>query len=823
MSIQKPCGDGQSLVDDWNFSTETVFRISKLLEDFRHEFGRTQPTSVLARLTTRANQPLDLDFVRRVFTDPKQDSVLETVAEEQSDNQPNIYGAKKTPLCFQFTGSSVFEDFRRSKDLETLRFAFDEAMKLMRMMLPSGDIRDVCLSIKSLYEKAYENTNLLGILELLENTASKLNDIPTGDVSGHEKFQLLSLLFVFYSRINIAGEASATVSAAHFSSTESDVNPSSGRPRVFAYLLEADPKSGTDHTLLRIDSDGGVHSILSEPSVRSHPVFFPDSEGLIDTKVQQSIRSLFLFECYKIFNPFPPTTNHLYHLVIPVYEVDDTSRFNPAENNHIVTGPFLGWLYALLDEKALKALLEVSISESWEDKWSHLREHGGKFSKSFIRDLQQLRFGLNRFSELYLLGEMEWAIEQPWMNASNAACFTARHYHHCDGWLEDNKLIGKVDISDQALTAILGDNYSSFLKLDESAEKFAIASPTDPIHEVTHVVVDVGRSFSIDERGSGRPVPILFRRRKTTALPMQPTDRDYYLGRLTGNIRNFYDMAKMREGERMAGNIAGSLEHAEAVHEAISHEFKKILPLIEEAPPFVLPQISRWLLAYSLPGLAHLEQMQDSMNIPTEVQSQEGDDYHQWVSGLIRMSAEMETIVQPASSCFLPTNEPEWRERVESVVGRFKLDKSLRDHQVPDDFEVRCLLGAALLCVIRNTIKSTFDYEAGTCAATGKTSYGSLKFNTAFGSHVDISVQRDSLQRWGWGLLLITNKADENSKPQGKRSGGTEGSVNFYLNGIRKTLGLTNAFIYKVPHTPKNNTHVSKLPLIEPKQEPSKQ
>ena len=302
---------------------------------------------------------------------------------------------------------------------------------------------------------------------------------------------------------------------------------------------------------------------------RPHPVFFPDSGEQIDSINHRKIRKDFLEQCYPIFNQLPGSTR-LFHLVVPVYETDDFSRDESAARTHVVTGPFLGWLYVLLDANALRHLLGVSDGEDWESRWKQLCDGKPGLADGIASDLQKLRFALNRFSELYLLGEMEWAIEQPWMEATDAARFTIEHYYNCDGWTQD----AKPTPSNAILTDLLNDGYSAWLH--ESEGRLRVVPSTNREQLISHIVVDAGRSFGIDEGGVGHHVPLLFERRATTSVPVESKDREFYRLWLTENIRRFYDMARMREGERRAGRIANQRTHDQMV----GHEMRKLTEII---------------------------------------------------------------------------------------------------------------------------------------------------------------------------------------------------------------------------------------------------
>ena len=556
MSNQSHKRDGKCLLDDWNFSTETVFRISKLLEDFRHEFARSGPR-VLTRLGNVGKDRLEIDFVRRVFTSPEQNAALE---------KANIFGTKETFLCFQFTGSSVFESFRKSGNAEHIRVAFEKAADMLR----GNDKTDLWSKITGLYRMSYRDTTLMGVLDRLEHSIAKLNKVNNDDFDSEEQFHLLSLLFVFYSRINIAGEASATVSATHFSTETFNDDFHVGCPQVFAYLLESESSiTGTDNALLSIDSTGKVRPITTCPTARPHPVFFPDAGEHLDSINHQDIRKDFLGKCYHIFNQLPSLTR-LFHLVVPVYETDDFSRDESALGTHVVAGPFLGWLYILLDVNMLRHLLNVSDGEDWESRWNQLCEGKLELACGIASDLQKLRFALNRFSELYLLGEMEWAIEQPWLEATDAAGFTVEHYYNCDGWMQDAEAIP----SNAILTELLNDGYSAFCRPTDGI--LHVVPNTNQKDYISHIVVDVGRSFGIDEGGIGQPIPLLFKRRVTTSVPVASEDREFYRLWVTENIRRFYDLAKMREGERRAGRIANQRTHDQMV----GHEMRKLTEII---------------------------------------------------------------------------------------------------------------------------------------------------------------------------------------------------------------------------------------------------
>jgi len=580
MTDMKQERNGRCLVDDWNFSTETVFRISKLLDDFRHEFSRTKP-ALLARLVAKNEAaPLQIDFVRKVFTGPDQDAAISRSA---TDN-PDSFGSKETPLCFEFTGSSFVDSFRREKDRHTRKIAinsaFDKATELLLATRPGGKKEALWNQLTALFRGAYKGTTLIGVLEQLEECISDLASTAGQDntTPSDEKFRLLSLFFVFYSRLNIAGEAVATVSSVHFSNASEFRR---GCANCYGYLIESDRAKGIDHAMLRIDNAGCASPVREKflGKTRAESLYFPDSEVQVNGLSHGDIRNDFFYDSYLVFNPDALdksgtiTTiipeNRVYDLVIPVYEMDDITRRQHREE-HVVSGPFLGWLFVRLDDNALTEILAPDKKSNWKQKWDMLCLKKGKLAKGLADEIQQLRFALNRFSELYLLGEMEWAIEQPWLEATDAARFTTEHYYNCDGWIQDVELT----ISNEILTKILDNGYSVFCQLRDGI--LHAVPNTIQANYISHIVVDVGRSFGIDEKGIGQPILLVFRRRVTTSVPIASEDREFYRLWLTENIRRFYEMARMREGERRAGRIANQRTHDQMV----GHEMRKLTEII---------------------------------------------------------------------------------------------------------------------------------------------------------------------------------------------------------------------------------------------------
>jgi hypothetical protein len=175
------------------------------------------------------------------------------------------------------------------------------------------------------------------------------------------------------------------------------------------------------------------------------------------------------------------------------------------------------------------------------------------------------------------------------------------------------------------------------------------------------------------------------------------------------------------------------------------------------------------------------------------------------------MAAQIEAFAIPGKSIHITLLEQQWQKNVDVICAVFHVDESLGKLIVPEMFVVRCLYAAAVLCVLRNTIKATFGYKASRDPITKAGRYGEMGFKTSGFIEVKMGISSDRV--WSQHNLIITNPKCDGVNESG-RLGGTAGAVNFYLNSIRTKLNLAEPFVYSTPTTSVEGVHTSKLPLI---------
>jgi|GEM_PF-4430991 len=574
----------ESLANHWHFSTETAFRIPELLDDLRHDLRRSRLNFLHGIVPSETEQPIHLEFVRRVLTGSDEETNLANL----SDPDKKLFGDAESRLCYQFTGSYHFGQFRRdSRDHgglgsdcgQPLTDAFALAKGLFDAIKCSSSLKSAWDTAADAFCAAYKGTTTANVLECLKQQAERLDQI---EHHFEDKFRFLSLLYVFYSRFSHVGEAAGTVSNAHFEPDEGD-SFRSGRPDTLAYLLVS--SEGKDEVLLRIHEDGCVsENILAQNYDRPTTMWFPDKHTP-DENQNAKIRELFA-ELWTLFNE--RLAGRRYDLVIPVYEMDDISRL-PSHHKLVVKGAFLGWLFVRVELETVQSIFGARSGGSFDETFSSIAAAGGTVAAGAADEIKAIRFALNRFSEMYLLGEMEWLLEQDW-DARDAAEFTTTHFHHCGAWIGDS--------TDKLPDEFLHDDYFAFCRKNNFDGALERVDPHGaPSNTITHLVVDVGRHFAFSRNGDGPIILIGLRKRPDTALPVVPRDCLDYGAWVAKNIGQVYAAAKLREAERMAGRTANQRNHSFMM----AHELRKLTAVIREGnSPFAYDTLRRQLYNLSI-------------------------------------------------------------------------------------------------------------------------------------------------------------------------------------------------------------------------------
>ena len=272
-------------------------------------------------------------------------------------------------------------------------------------------------------------------------------------------------------------------------------------------------------------------------------------------------------------------------------------------------------------------------------------------------------------------------------------------------------------------------------------------------------------------------------------------------------IQEIYLLFRQHESIRQAEE-AGEAEHAAAVNQAISHEFKTIVPLISISKPWLNEHIQHWLLAFALPGLSSLDEYGDSPRLPQALYGNNNQTYNEWIKGLTILAAEIESMAKPGQSMHIPPSKEVWQANVNNLAESFNVDIPPRMGSIPARFEERCILGVAILCVFRNCLQHTTSYDPGE-DEDGKGVYGNIRFDI---NPCIITCRLANAKHPAWGDydLIVTNP---HSGKASKRTGGSSNAIRYHLKQIAGSRHI-DPYPFVLPRNPSNNEYITILPAL---------
>jgi hypothetical protein len=602
------------LADHWHFSTETAFRIPELLDNLRQQL-RWADLKILNRILPESatnSKSWPIEFVRRLLTDDREDENIRAL--HKTEGRPC-----DLPICYQFTGSYVFEDFRKkSSDFDDEKWneieeSFARASMFFKEILHDDKSempkwQDVKLAIDS----AVSESTTARTWEYLQSEIHALwpsgVEMPEHDLERENKFSFLSLLYIIYSRISFVGEAVGTISDYHFSLGKEAVT--SGATNVLAYLVESNltvypPR---EENVLRLLANGITELVLQEKT-RPPTQCFPEIEAR-STKCAHLWK--ILYGLWGVFNVKPDGLERTYDLVIPVYDLDD-KPINPMPNDpdcQIVKGAFLGWLFVRLHAAHKRAQNRSGTEREPTPEESELLRTGlftlrkdgriafekGQFPE-LAKEVRRVRHAMNRFSEMYLVGEMEWVLGQDWGDAKTAADFTRGHYHHCDGW------IGAAGISPVDIEMAAGEYFLFLREYNSRFMPIAYSEWSASSIEITHILVNVNRTDCLDGTIQPKPVIIPLRKRPETALPDQYADMMDYGAWIAKSVRQIYEPAVLLEARREFGRRKAAAD----AYDKTTHQLRKLLRYVH--PGFEHLDLLRQYFSVTYLSPKNLEQL----------------------------------------------------------------------------------------------------------------------------------------------------------------------------------------------------------------------
>lgn len=270
-------------------------------------------------------------------------------------------------------------------------------------------------------------------------------------------------------------------------------------------------------------------------------------------------------------------------------------------------------------------------------------------------------------------------------------------------------------------------------------------------------------------------------------------------------IRHFYEQATLQHAKKMAGRKAELKRQMQAA----SHELKDLTGAIAKAngKPYMLKIISECFLDFSLPvtGLNENKHRHDiSPHMFGEIENAEGthgikfDNLYDWMESLVCVASGVQAM---ATACKkkVPESDEEIKNWQNYIQSYFRIDKSLKHYIVPTNWEAKCLFSAAVLCIVRNIIKHTFDFDLA------EPEFEDYRWEYKWRKQEFITVTCDI----DW--LIFKNPCNTSDEDIG--SNGTFGSVEYYLQKMFEEIDIKDdppAF-----HRFTEQSHfVSKIPLI---------
>lgn len=581
-----------SMADHWRFSNETALRIPVLLHELCHRL-RWHNLNILHDLKPKGSK-IRMDFTRRVLT-----------GRDNPDERK-----------YQFTYSHSFTKFSTSRDPADLAPCYDAAGRLFTELVRNGspEIEGWRKALEAFEKENHDETDRRMVARLRGLTKDSFS---TSAQESDEAFESLTLLYEFYSRIPLKGLLVEFLDCEHFR-PEQDSGADGfkrGRQDALAYLLQVDSTRHIEEgaqtltsarkqhragkgpmppivAFWRIDPKGKCHQPVSEEckgGEQPPPRLFPPVEG---KRVEWqggigsapgSVASLYASLWTALWGVFnsevkdaPPPE---YHIAVPVYCSDELhEELAPKTFGPLLTqGAFLGWLFLSFPEEAfedVRRILDFSANgasrgrPSWKSHQAECDPACG--GQELAKELRRIRHVLSEFSDRYLLGEMEWALERDFRDGQDALGFTLDHYHHCDGWVGE-------PLADRELPDGVSSCYAAFFSESNGKAEFDLAPTNSAVwlpDRVTHLLVNVSHSLATacPSAKDVRSIPaqvVCLRRRSDTALCADGEHAHEYLFRVAETVRRMFAAATYLESVQ-------EKEKSETL-EDISHEVKHVV------------------------------------------------------------------------------------------------------------------------------------------------------------------------------------------------------------------------------------------------------
>ncbi len=309
-------------------------------------------------------------------------------------------------------------------------------------------------------------------------------------------------------------------------------------------------------------------------------------------------------------------------------------------------------------------------------------------------------------------------------------------------------------------------------------------------------------------------VAIRLNRKPSTIPPANEALLKHGSKRFCQRIRSFYEQVGLRQKEKEAAKLAGRAQEVRFQFMATSHELKKLVYLIPLAlaqnKPFILERFPAVLLTFSLPAASKLSP-NDRQYLPPAIcgfktanRFEPCIDYFEWLTELVRLSAEIQTIVMPGKSRDMASSAEQFETWKSDIVAHFAISHDFVNKPLPTDFSTRCLLGVCLICAMRNIIQHSFSYDN---AAEDLWKY---RWQDPIKLELDHSSQ---FPNWDSEVIAMRNTFEPTKADEAVQEDGTNGAITFYLSQIQHHIGREDTLPFF--NAPFGSVYQCLLPFIQ--------
>jgi len=240
---------------------------------------------------------------------------------------------------------------------------------------------------------------------------------------------------------------------------------------------------------------------------------------------------------------------------------------------------------------------------------------------------------------------------------------------------------------------------------------------------------------------------------------------------------------------------------------ATSHELKDLTLLIPKADgkPFMLRMLRDAFFDFSLPATALDEEKHRGLVSPELYGyrgSQDGAapiacaNLYEWILELISLATGIQILATTAKKTV--PDDPEFKQWQSFIVRHFELGKELASHCIPGFWVAQVLYGVTVVCVLRNIIKHSFDFDRN------PQNLEEFVWSYKWGNEpISITSNNDSLR--------FQNKCHANDQKMDVH--GTLAAIAFYLEQLFRAVGKSDAPYFV--NEPRGEHFVCEIPNLE--------